>query len=179
MGKPTPKNDDRNKSNMNSPSLTGVSAISKSKRVRNFMGASRESLGFASLNERRIAQRYNRKKRKSMQIGSSVSDLVALDLAKTNTLPLPKKTKSSEKTSPSTPKPIDIDYEKIEEERKMKLEELQSSASNLSEKEVKKRLRKRKKMTKELTQKTKRGQPLMGNHVQHLLAKIQNVASSK
>lgn len=180
MGRPTPKGDDRSKSSTNSPSVSGGSAISKSKRMRNFMGASRESLGFASLNERRIAQRYNRKKRKSMQICDSVSvnNIPALDLVKSNTLPLPKKSKNIE-NAPETPKPIDIDYEKIEKERKIKLEELQTSASNLSEKEVQKRLRKRKKMTKQLTQKTKRGQPLMGNHMQHLLSKIQSVASGK
>ena len=170
MGRPTPqlKNDEGSKSKVNKL-LTP-----RTKAKRNFMGASKESLGFAAIKEKRIVQRYNRKKkRESMEICDSVNNIYALD-TKNNTpvsLNKSKRIKSSKSTI------ININYEKIQEERQVKLEELQSN--NMHEKEVKKRINKRKRITKHLLLKTKRGQPLMGNHVQHLLGKIQSVTSRK
>ena len=134
------------------------------------------SLGFASVNEKRTSQRYNRtKRRKSIAICDSESTVNVNSVgssvkAKFDTLNQSKNVATSTST-------VNIDYEKIEEERRLKLEELQSS--NMEEKEVKKRIKKRKKLTNRLLQKTKHGQPLMGNHVSHLLQKIQGFKKIK
>ena len=130
------------------------------------MGASRESLGFASLQEKRIAQRYNRKKRRSIEISGSVEE----GGKDNSTTPTPKSKRFQSNV-------INVDYEKIKEERQVQLEELQTSS--MSEKDVKKRMKKRQKVTRRLSQRTKRGQPLMSNHLQYLLSKIQSVTSVK
>lgn len=189
MGRPSPplQSEGKKKSKLNTSLSTNASTstpISKAKRFKNFMGGSGGGgFGFAALNEKRISQRYNkRKRRKSMQICDSVSvdniytvDNTKVDNTKTCSLQrglgnAAKKVKTSDSGI------INIDYEKIQEERQSKLEELK--ADNMSEKELKKRKKKRKKLSRQLCQKTKRGQPLMGNHLQHLLSKIQNVTST-
>lgn len=152
-------------------------------RFKSFMGASRENLGFAFLNEKRIARRYlsrKMKRTKSMLIGDSVNNI--FDVTKTDN--------SKSKNESDTPqqsavkeedeeKPrIEIDYDNLAEERKSKFEELKQE-QHMDEKEVQKRKKKRKKLTKRLKEKTKNGQPRMGNHVAHLLSKIQHVTNKK
>lgn len=180
---------------LSKPKRTPVPPNNNSTRYgsfRKFMGASRESLGFASFKEKRILQRYNRqqKKRTSLQICDSVSNMHALDKSINSVSNMHGLDKS---ITPSTDgdgggggiaksksqlnTTVEIDYTEIEKERQEKLEELQTT--KMSEEEVKKRTKKRKKLTKKLQEKSKRGQPRMANHMNHLLGKIQHLNSQK
>merc|ERR1712080_218606 len=144
MGRPSTPHTKKSEGTISRINKSPVPTGSKSLRIKSFMAASRESLGFAFLNEKRIAQRYNRKKkRKSLQICDSVNNICAVDvMCKSN-----KDTLSRVKKLPPTrDSVINIDYEKIQEERQMKLEELQGK--NMDEDEVKKRKKKRNKITK-------------------------------
>lgn len=165
--------------------LSARSNGTKVRRFKSFMGASRENLGFAFLNEKRIARRYmsrKMKRGKSMQICDSVNNLFDVtstpSMSKNDIFASSVKLEEEKEEKPDaveeTESRIEIDYDNLAQERQTKLEELKQE-QHLDEKEVAKRKRKRKKMTKRLQEKTKHGQPRMGNQMTHLLQKIQHV----
>lgn len=87
-----------------------------------------------------------------------------------------KKGLSSDKNNSSSR--VELNYEAIEEERQREVMKLQSKRlAKEYEEKISKNIEQRKTVTKSLKQRTKRGQPVMANQIEHILQKVKMTSS--
>lgn len=170
-------------------------------KFKSYLGNSKEGHGFAALQKRKFLHRFRRKMKKKKNepekedtkecvIKPLAHDTLRESFAEDSSTFLDKTCDTIDTDYSDTSQPahtvgdkrskslnnlklVEINYQNIEAERKRKYEELKANLS-LHNEQVSKNIAKRKKLTNKLSKKTKRGQPLMANRLEHLLEKIKS-----
>jgi len=171
------------------------------KQNKFYVGNKSEGHGFASIQKKRFLSKFRRKFKKKSSKENEGEDHIEIkplatdsnDTLRSNLFNIPEtnstlnlettnassissvstfSTKSKKRSSTDLHR-IEIDYNAIQKERAEKVEEIKAKRS-VHDETVRKNIEKRKKITKKLSKRTKRGQPVMANRLEHILNKLKN-----